>query len=116
MTRLRRVAVFFLALVLVVPCVVVGLFGLIVVPSWVDVETFCLLAETTHTVDVYFVSFEVVIALTAIATIGLMVAYVERIGWRFLIPPLGWLGAILLAEYLVALVISPQPCEGGIGI
>ena len=61
-------------------------------------------------------SFLIAIAMTGIAVIGLMVVYVDRIRWRFVVTPLAWFGAILLAEYLVALAISPQPCQGGIGI
>ena len=117
MERSGRFAVGLLAFLLVCPLAVVAYFGLVVVSSWADVETFCLLdGPTSHAADVYAVSFLIAIAVTGIGVIGLMVAYVERIRWRFVVTPLAWVGAILLAEYLVALAISPQPCQGGIGI
>ncbi len=117
MERSGRFAVGLLALLLVGPLAVVAYFGLVVIPSWADVQTFCLLdGPMSHAADVYAVSFLIAIAVTGIGVIGLMVAYVERIRWRFVVTPLVWFGAILLAEYLVALAIGPQPCQGGIGI
>ncbi len=117
MERSGRFAVGLLAFLLVCPLAVVAFFAVIVVSSWADVETFCLLdGPTSHAADVYAVSFLIAIAVTGIGVIGLMVAYVERIRWRFVVTPLVWFGAILLAEYLAALAIGPQPCQGGIGI
>jgi len=115
MERSRRIAVVFLSLALVVPLALVALIGLVVVPSWADVETFCLLSETSSAVDAYSTAFIVVILVTAVATVGLMVGYVGRIRWHTLLPPVAWVTAILLAEYLAALTISPQDCVGGIG-
>ena len=117
MERSGRFAVGLIAFLLVGPLAVVAYFGLVVIPSWADVQTFCLLdGPMSHAADVYAVSFLIAIAVTGIGVIGLMVAYVERIRWRFMVTPLAWAGAILLAEYLVALAISPQPCQGGVGI
>jgi hypothetical protein len=117
MERSGRFAVGLLAFLLVCPLAVVAFFAVIVVASWADVEAFCLLdGPTSHAADVYAVSFLIAIAGTGIGVIGLMVAYVDRIRWRFVVMPLAWVGAILLAEYLVALAISPQPCQGGFGI
>src|SRR5262245_22416741 len=114
MQRSPRIWVVVLALALVVPVTLVALFSLIVVPSWADIEVLCTLSESSHTIDVYFNVFTVVILVTAITTVGLMVALVGRIKWRILLPPIAWLGAILVAEYLVALAIGPQDCVGGI--
>jgi hypothetical protein len=117
MERSARFAVGLLAFLLVCPLAIVAYFAVVVIPSWADVETFCLLdAPTSHAADVYAVFFLIAIAVTGIAVIGLMVVCVDRIRWRFVVTPLAWVGAILLAEYLVALAISPQPCQGGIGI
>lgn len=113
MERSRRIAVAFVASVLVIPLGVVAVFGLFV--GWAGVETWCLFGEPSHSADVYSSAFLAVIAVTAMATIGLMVARVGRIRWRVVVPPLAWFAAILLAEVLVALAISPQPCEGGLG-
>jgi len=116
MERSRRIAVVVLSLALVVPLALVALIGLVVVPSWADVETFCLLSETSSAVDAYSTAFMFVILVTAVATVGLMVGFVRRIRWRTLLPPVAWVAAILLAEYLAALAISPQDCVGGIGL
>ena len=117
MQRSGRLAVGLFAFLVVAPLAVVLLFGLVVVSSWVDVQVFCLLdGPTSHAADVYGWLFAVGIGTTGIATIAGMVAGVDRIGWRFLLPPLAWFGALLAAEFLVALAISPQPCQGGMGL
>jgi len=94
----------------------VALVGIIVVPSWVDVEIFCLLSEQTSASDVYEASFGLSIIFSGVALLVLMAVFVRRVRWRIVFPPLVWLGAILVAELLVALAISPQPCGGSIGL
>src|SRR5262245_7579632 len=117
MTRSGRPAVGVLAFALIAPLGVVAFVASIAIASWAEVDLVCLLGSTTtHSADLYADLFLVAIAASGIALLALMTALVERIRWRILLGPLAWFVAILLSEFLVALAIGPQPCEGGLGI
>jgi hypothetical protein len=117
MTRSGRSAVGVLAFALIAPLGVVAFVASIAIASRAEVDLVCLLGSTTtHTADLYAELFLVAIAASGIALLALMVALVERISWRVLLVPLVWFAAILASEFLVALAIGPQPCDGGLGI
>ena len=117
MTKGHRLGVTAVSILLVAPLMAVALVGIIVVPSWVDVEIFCLLERGVARLRRLRGGLRVDHHLfSGVALLVLMAVFVRRVRWRIVLPPLVWLGAILVAELLVALAISPQPCGGSIGL
>src|SRR5262245_54167543 len=97
---------------------VVGwLFLLLVFPSYLGIETFCLLdGPTTRAADVFTVGFAVAIVVTGFGTLAYVVARGDRLTrFWWSIPPV-WFAGLMVAEAVIRLIIGAQPCTGGFDV